>query len=62
MGIHMLGSEAIEKINKIEQIPNHKQKQNQSRYIDISYSEAPHFNDTNDTNDTNDMINLFDLN
>jgi hypothetical protein len=62
MGIHMLGSEVIEKINKIEQIPNHKQNQNQSRYIDISYSEAPHFNDTNDTNDTNDMINLFDLN
>ena len=69
MGIHMIGSEAIEQINKIESTKtiNQKQKQNQNQnhYIDISYSETPYFNelnDTNDTNDTNDMDYPFDSN
>ena len=64
MGIHMIGSEAIEQINKIEsrqkQMPIN-QNNNHSRYIDISYSESPHFNDLNDTNDI-DNDNSFDSN
>jgi len=61
MGISMIGSESIEKINKIEQRQNHIQ--GHSQYIDISYSESPHFNDINDTNDTNDTNdNPFDSN
>ena len=65
MGINMIGSEAIEKINEIESKKtmnqNQNQNQNHSQYIDISYSEAPHFNDLNDTNDIeNDIDYPFD--
>jgi hypothetical protein len=60
MGIHMIGSEAIEQINKIESTKqmNQNQNQNHSQYIDISYSETP-LNDLNDTNDI-DMDYPFD--
>jgi hypothetical protein len=55
IGIQILGNEAVEQINKIEkgknQMYNQNTNQNNSQYIDISYSEGPHFNDTNDTND-----------
>jgi hypothetical protein len=67
MGIQVLGSEAIEQINKIEsrqtQIPNQSNNPgNKNQYIDISYSEGPHFNDI-DTNDTDmDMDYPFDSN
>jgi len=63
MGIHMIGSEAIEKINEIESTKAmNKNNQNQNHYIDISYSEAP-LNDLNDTNDIeNDMDYPFDSN
>ena len=73
MGIHLIGSEAIEKINEIEstktmnqnknQVINQNKNQNQnqnnnhSHYIDISYSEAP-LNDLNDM----DMDYPFDSN
>ena len=60
MGIHMIGSEAIEKINEIESKKTINQNQNQNHYIDISYSESPHFNDLNDIE--NDMDNPFDSN
>lgn len=58
MSVNVLGNEIINKIESTNTNTN-----NHVKYIDISYSEVPHFNDNSNINDMDmdiDIDNLFD--